>query len=250
MKTLIRQEFYKLIKQRGTQIFLVGIFAFQLLIAFCSKKYPKFISDKDAFINNYLAIFIVTFFIIAICSTIISKERQFGTLRSLLYREFSYIQIITSKIITILTFTIGVFLDVSIVSLIFKFIFANKFELTQKLWKTWLLNNLNQFLTLLFLMSLVILLGMLINNSNLALIIGTIGYFVINVFNQLLLTLVAKFNWLKWNPLNMMNLGQQIQSHSFHQLTQLSLPQISIGYIIYISIFIILTIYSFRKKSV
>ena len=250
MRTLIRQESYKLMKQRSTQIFLIGLFLFQLLVVFCSKKYPKFLSDKDAFLNNYMAIILITFFIIAICSTVITKERQFGTLRSLLYRKFSYIQIITSKIVTLLTFTILLFVGNSLISLVFKFIFANNLDLTHKIWKTWLLTNLNNFLTLLFLMSLVILLGTLLNSSNLALMIGIIGYFVINVFNQMLLALIAKFDWLKWNPLNMMNLGEQIQSHGFHQMTQLSLTQISIGYAIYIAIFIILAIYSFCKKSV
>ncbi|GAB5055968.1 hypothetical protein COSHB9_03550 [Companilactobacillus alimentarius] len=138
----------------------------------------------------------------------------------------------------------------SVVSLGFKFIFANKLDLTKAVWKAWLLTSLNNFLTLIFLMSLVILLGTLINNSNLALMTGLIGYFVINIFNQLLLGLISKFNWLKWNPLNMMNLGEQIQNHDLHQLTQLSLTQISVGYILYMSIFIILAIYSFCKKSI
>ncbi|MDT6951390.1 ABC transporter permease subunit [Companilactobacillus alimentarius] len=250
MRTLIRQESYKYIKQRGTQIFLIGLFIFQLLIVFCSQRYPKVISNKDAFLNNYLSDFLITFFFISISSTIISKERQFGTLRSLLYRNFSYIQIIISKIITMLIFTIIIFLSSSVVSLGFKFIFANKLDLTKAVWKAWLLTSLNNFLTLIFLMSLVILLGTLINNSNLALMTGLIGYFVINVFNQLLLGLISKFNWLKWNPLNMMNLGEQIQNHDLHQLTQLSLTQISVGYILYMSIFIILAIYSFCKKSI
>ncbi|HIY93991.1 ABC transporter permease [Companilactobacillus sp. HBUAS56275] len=250
MITLIRQESYKLLKQRGTQIFLAGLFIFQLFVVFMSKKYPKFMNDKDAFLNNYLAIVPITFFIIAICSTVITQERQFGTLRSLLYRKYSYIQVITSKIVTLVGFTIALFVGNALVSLLFKFIFANKVELTHKIMKTWLLTNLNDFLTLFFLMGLVILLGTLINNSNLALIIGIGGYFVINVFNQILLALVAKFDWLKWNPLNMMNLGEQIQSHSLHQMTQLSMTQISIGYVIYVSLFIILAVYSFCKKSV
>ncbi|WP_334351573.1 ABC transporter permease [Companilactobacillus sp. HBUAS56257] len=250
MITLIRQEFYKLCKQRSTQLFLIVLFAFQLFFAVISMKYPKFYSPKDAFTSNYFASAPILFFMIAICSMLITKERQFGTLRSLLYRKFSYVQVILSKIITLILFTISTVICSSVVSVIFKFIFANKVDLTEKIWKNFLLTNLNDFLTLLFLISLVILLGTLVNSSNLALTIGIIGYFVLNVFNQLLFALVAKFEWLKWNPLNMMNLGAQIQTNSYHQLTHLTMTQISVGYVVYVLVFLCLAVYSFRKKSV
>lgn len=248
MKTLIRQEMYKLIKQRSNKIFFIGLFVFQLLVALCSVKYPKFLAAKDAFRTSYLAFIPITF--IGICSTLITKEHQYGTLRSLLYRRFSYVQVIISKIISMMTFTIVIFLSSSIVSLIFKFIFFSHLTLTKKMLEDWLLKDFNQFLTLVFLMSLVILLSTLINNSNLALTIGIVGYFVVNVFNQMLLMLVAKFDWLKWNPLNMMNFGEQLQNSDFHKLTQLSLPQISIGYVVYVVLFIGLAVYSFCKKAV
>lgn len=77
----------------------------------------------------------------------------------------------------------------------------------------------NNFLSAIFLMSLVILLGMIINNSNFPLTTDIIGYLAINIFNQILLFLVAKFNWLKWNPLNMMNLGARLQNHNLHKMT-------------------------------
>lgn len=250
MTSLVKQEFYKLNKKRSTQIFLVLILAFQLIIAFCSSRYPKFISVKDTFINTEFVYIPIIFFYIAICSGDITSERQYGTLKSLLYRQFSFNQVLFSKIIVLLSHMISVYLISSLFNLLLKLTFLSKFSLTGKIWKIWFLTNISQVLTLIFLMSLVILLSTLLNNSNLAIITGIIGYFAINVFNQFLLYLISKFHWLKWNPLNMMNLGDQLQNHHLQSLTRLSITELSIGYTVYILLFVSLAFLSFRKREI
>lgn len=250
MSILVKQEYYKIIKQRSNLFFLIGMFILQIAIAAYTLKYSQFLSTKDAFVNNYFAYLPTIFFFIAICSTSITKERQYGTLRSLLYRQYSYNQVLLSKIIALVTYTIFIFLISSVFSVILKLTLFHNLTLTKTIWKNFALTNLSQFLTLLFLMSFVILLGTFFNNSNLALTTGIIGYFAINIFNQLFLYLVIKFKWLKWNPLNMMNLGSQLQDNRLHKLTQLSLPELSIGYSLYIVLFLALALYSFRKRNV
>lgn len=250
MLTLLKQEFYKVNKQRSTKVFFILLLVLQVTVAFYSSKYPKFLSPIDTFTNSSFTYVPIIFFYIAICSTSITKERQYGTLRSILYRQFSFDQVLLSKIMSLFIQIIMTFCATSIISLILKFIFFNKLTLTNKDWQNWVLTNFNQFLTLIFLTSLVILLSTLLNNSNLAIIIGIIGYFAINIFNQLLLYLIAKFHWLKWNPLNMMNLGEQLQNSHLHNLTRLTLPEISIGYTIYILLFLGLAFYCFRKREI
>jgi len=250
MTTLLKQEYYKLRKQRSNAIFIIGVLVLQIITALYSLKYPQVIAPKDLFMNSFFAYPPVILFFIAISSTSITKERQFGTLRALLYRKFSYTQVLISKVISLVSYALFSLLLTSIFSIILKFLLFRDFSITKSIWKQFLLTSLDQFLTLIFLMSLVILLGTIINNSNFALTTGIIGYFAINIFNQILLFLVAKFNWLKWNPLNMMNLGAQLQNHNLHKMTQLSLPVLSIGYTFYILLFLGLALYSFRKRNV
>lgn len=250
MGILTKQEFYKLSKQRSNQFFIIGSILLQFVVALYALKYYKFLSFKEAFTNNYFAYIPTIFFFIAICSTTITNERQYGTLKSLLYRKFSYNQVLLSKIFTLFSYMFLTYLLNSIISLLLKFTLFNKFNLTQSILKSWLLTNFSQFLTLIFLSSLVLLLGTILHSSNLAITLGIIGYFVVNIFNQLLLYLIANYTWLKWSPFNMLNLGDQLQNNRLYQVTKLTLQELSFGYVLYVLLFLLLTFYAFRKHSV
>ncbi len=61
---------------------------------------------------------------------------------------------------------------------------------------------------------------------------------------------LEKIDWLKWNPINMMNIMLQTVEKGFSKSTKLELHELFIGNIAYISIFLILVVFIFKKKNI
>ncbi|GAV17059.1 ABC transporter permease protein [Lacticaseibacillus paracasei] len=257
MLTLIRQEIYKLIKKPSFLVFWIGLTTCQVVVASCALRYPKVLRPQSAFLNSFYAPIVIMFYMIAVGSTQLSSEIQFGTLKSLLYRRYSSTKILISKWLTLLLCAVTAYVGSLIVSLILKaLLLNNRFSLNEsitqhgKIWQAWLLTNISSFLTMLFLMSFVFLLATLFVNSTPAIITGVSTYFVALIFNQLMFMMIDKSPWLKWNPINMMNLGEQLSDSKMSNLTHLSFNQLTIGYLVYIVGFLSIGILIFKRKSI
>ena len=61
--------------------------------------------------------------------------------------------------------------------------------------------------------------------------------------------MIAQNEWIKWNPVNMMNLGNQLQNSELTKLTRLPLSQISLGYMIYAAAFLALSLVVFKYRN-
>lgn len=72
-----------------------------------------------------------------------------------------------------------------------------------------------------------------------------------SIISGILFAIINKWEWLKWNPINMMNIQiQVIDNKTFKELTKLELHELFIGNIVYILIFLILVVWIFKKKNV
>ncbi len=61
--------------------------------------------------------------------------------------------------------------------------------------------------------------------------------------------MIKQHEWIKWNPVNMMNLGNQLQNAELSKLTRLPLSQISLGYLIYAAAFLALSLVVFKYRN-
>ncbi|MCY7264611.1 ABC transporter permease, partial [Pseudomonas protegens] len=81
--------------------------------------------------------------------------------------------------------------------------------------------------------------------------IGIIFYFAISIVSGILFALINQWEWLKWLPINMLNLSSQIiDNDMMKSFTKLELHELFIGNIVYIVIFLVLVIFVFKKKNV
>ena len=97
MITLLKQEIYKLMKRPSLVVFIILLFCFQLAVALIAMKYPNLLNIKATFVSNFFAPVLIVFYMIAVGSTQLSSEIQYGTLKTLLYRQYSFAQILLSK---------------------------------------------------------------------------------------------------------------------------------------------------------
>ncbi|MCD0434414.1 ABC transporter permease [Lacticaseibacillus paracasei subsp. paracasei] len=256
MVTLVKQESYKLVKRPSLFVFWFGLTLFQVAIAVYLLTHPNASNPSSLFINSFYAPVLIVFYMLALTSTQLSSELQYGTLKSLLYRRYSSSKILASKWVTLLLCTLVLYASSLIMSLCLAItVFNGKIDLVakgikgQQVWQIWLMNNISLFLTLIFILSFVCLLATLFENSTPAIIIGLSTYFIVSIFNQLMFMMIKQHEWIKWNPVNMMNLGNQLQNAELSKLTRLPLSQISLGYLIYAAAFFALSLVVFKYRN-
>ena len=106
------------------------------------------------------------------------------------------------------------------------------------------------FIGLWLILTLVLLLATLFKNATVAVSVGIIGYFASSIVASLMFMLIAKWEWLKWNPINMLNLSSQVVDSSYKVLTKLSVEQLVWGNLGYIVVFLFFGYLIFKKRNV
>lgn len=100
-------------------------------------------------------------------------------------------------------------------------------------------------------LNLTLLISCLLKSPGVSIAVGIVFYFASSVISGILFAAINQWEWLKWNPINMMNLSTQVLDNEvFKEMTKLELHELYIGNIIYIIIFLALVIYAFKKKNV
>ncbi|EHO52366.1 ABC transporter permease [Lentilactobacillus kisonensis] len=257
MITLVKQEMYKLGHKKSTWAVSVALLVIMTIFAVLSKTHPKYWGQKDMFVTMYTGGSWVVLFLIAACSSIIAMEFQYGTIKELLYRKYYRGEILVSKWITMLIYSIYFYLITFVYSLLLKVVLYNgSFKLSdtyannQSIIQSQFLSLIGQFVSVWLVLSLVLLLANIFKSTAAAISIGIIGYFALSVVSGLMFVLMQKWNWLKWNPLNMMNLPAQLTSDTYHKMTLLSTPEMVCGSLVYTAIFMAISYVVFKRRSV
>ncbi|HFD3535142.1 TPA: ABC transporter permease, partial [Enterococcus faecium] len=113
----------------------------------------------------------IVFIMIAAASTIISMEAQYGTLKNLLYRKYSRGEILVSKWITLVIYSVYLYLLAIIVTVLMKLIlfpsisFTEKVSTGQTLIQSLFTYTLGSYIGLWLILSLVLMIACFINSS-------------------------------------------------------------------------------------
>lgn len=257
MVTLIKQELFKMFKKKSSIIIPILIFVLMVGLAIFSKNYPNIMDSKSLFKQGYTSFSWIFFLMIIQASTIITMEFHYGTIKNLLYRNYSRTSIITSKTISLVIYSLIIFLISIVISLILNLTFFSDVNILKEssdnlsLLQDMLLTALGNYIGMWLLLSLTLLISCIFKNSGVSIAIGIIFYFAISIVSGILFSLITQWEWLKWLPINMLNLSSQIiDNDAIKSLTKLELHEIFIGNIVYIVIFLVLLIFVFKKKNV
>ncbi|GAF36465.1 ABC transporter permease [Lentilactobacillus farraginis] len=259
MNTLLWQESFKLLKKKSTYWVSIMLAGIVLGFALLSRLYPKVFPAKMFFTSSFGATTWVVFVMIAACATSLSMEFQYGTIKEIIYQQYSRSTILISKWLIMLVYSLYLYLMTGIAALLGKLLFVNsKFSLTdigvythhQTVLQQWFTNMGSNFVTLWFVLSLVFLFATLFKTSTTAVTVGIVTFFAFNVVSTLMFQLIAKFNWLKWNPFNFMNYANQVQDSTRDALTKLSDTQLLVGSLSYTALFLGIGFLFFRRRNV
>ncbi|MCH4163677.1 MAG: ABC transporter permease [Lentilactobacillus diolivorans] len=259
MRTLLRQEGFKLLKKKSTYLVTLVIIIIILGQAFLGKIYPKAIPVKMFFTSSFGATTMVVFVLIAASATSLSMEFQYGTIKELIYQQYSRSTILLSKWLIMFAYSLYLYIMTGIVALIGKVIFANnKFALGDNdiysnhltFLQQWLSQMGSSFITLWLVLSVVFLFATLFKSSTVAVTAGIVGFFALNAIGILMFKVIDKFHWFRWNPFNFLNYANQVTDPARQALTKLTNNQLLIGSLIYTVIFFGIGLTFFRKRNV
>ncbi|CAC9388777.1 ABC transporter permease [Staphylococcus aureus] len=250
MGTLIKQECFKLFKKKST--FIAPIVFILLMVAqgYIATKYNEIFTPQESFTSAYNGFSWFAFLLIIQASTIISMEFHYGTIKNLLYREYSRTTMIVSKIITLFIISLIYFVITIIASIVIGSLFFNDLNIFESSGNQLLLVSLGTFVGVWLVLSLTLLLSSATNSTGVAIAVGIVFYFASSILAVIQTALLEKIDWLKWNPINMMNIMLQTVEKGFSKSTKLELHELFIGNIAYISIFLILVVFIFKKKNI
>lgn len=256
MGTLIKQECFKLCKKKSTFIIPIIVILLMVIQAIISKNYDDVFSPQSSIESAFSGFSWFIFLLIIQASTIISMEFYHGTIKNLLYRKYTRTNIIISKIITLVIFSLLYFIISIIVGFILWAIFFNDINLLESkgdelsLLIKMLLTGLGTYVGTWLVLSVTLLISCAMKSPGVSIAVGIVFYFATSILSGILTIIVDKWEWLKWNPISMMNIMIQIVDKSMKKYTKLELHELFIGNIVYIVIFLILVVFVFKKKNV
>ena len=256
MGTLIKQECFKLCKKKSTFIIPLIIILLMVVQAIISKNYDDVFSPQSSIESAFSGFSWFIFLLIIQASTIISMEFYHGTIKNLLYRKYTRTNIIISKIITLVIFSLLYFIISIVVGFILWAIFFNDINLLESkgdelsLLSKMLLTGLGTYVGTWLVLSVTLLISCAMKSPGVSIAVGIVFYFATSILSGILTIIVDKWEWLKWNPISMMNIMVQIVDKEMKKFTKLELHELFIGNIVYIIIFLILVVFVFKKKNV
>jgi len=256
MGTLIKQECFKLCKKKSTFIIPIIVILLMVVQAIISKNYDDVFSPQSSIESAFSGFSWFIFLLIIQASTIISMEFYHGTIKNLLYRKYTRTSIIISKIITLILFSLLYFIISIVVGIILWAIFFNDINLLESkgdalsLLSKMLLTGLGTYVGTWLVLSITLLISCAMKSPGVSIAVGIVFYFATSILSGILTIIVGKWEWLKWNPISMMNIMVQIIDKEMKKFTKLELHELFIGNIVYIIIFLILVVFVFKKKNV
>ncbi|MDK9844807.1 ABC transporter permease [Staphylococcus equorum] len=257
MVTLVKQELFKMFKKKSSIIIPILIFILMIGLAILSKSYPDIMGSQSLFKQGFSSFSWLFFLMIIQASTIITMEFHYGTIKNLLYRNYSRTSIIISKFMALFIYSLIIFVISMIITIIINLTMFSDVNILKQtgdnlsLLQEMLLTGLGSYVGMWLLLSLTLLISCIFKSPGVSIAIGIIFYFAISIVSGILFALINQWEWLKWLPINMLNLSSQIiDNDMMKSFTKLELHELFIGNIVYIVIFLVLVIFVFKKKNV
>lgn len=211
------------------------------------------------FFSHFGSIYVLaTLLAVVVASTIIASEFSSGTIKLLLVRPYSRAQILLSKYIVTILYSLLTSMVMAISAFAASFLLPHQglnLPLSADLGSKTALTVASQlFASNLLLMVLYITIAFffsaVIRSQALAIGVGMGILFSGSILGQILPGIIAKYDWLKWVIFNMLGLNNQVIDSAYQVGGNLSVPVTIVGIIVYIVLIFSATLAIFAKRDV
>lgn len=267
MSVLIQNEWIKLIKKKSSWIMwlllIAMTFGITLLVRSTTKSHSGEVMMKanDLFANLTEMTSFLNLFVVVVAASIVAEEFSRGTIKFLLIRPFSRSQILFSKFVVCLIYSmIG-----TIILYLSSLVFANLLLQSQSPfavvkgyhgWNALMVAGAYagaNLLLLLMYIAITLFISAAIRSQSLAVGVGLGVLFGSSIINSFLNVVIPELEWLKWNPFNMLNIKNTIMENSDVQNSYpayLNFWQMAGGILVYSLIIYLVMQFLFKKRDV
>lgn len=252
MKNSLKAESFKFAHQR---IAPLGILILVLLMSYSALTNQI---DPVQIIFEFGAVQWIPIIIIAVSSAFFAMEYQYNTILMLLYKQTSKWEIYISKLIVIWLYSVVLIIIAALYTFLLKTILAND----QYLWsmaiykqQTLLGLTINSIwgtlIYSLFIITLAFLLIIIIKLNAVVISIGLIfGFLGAGISIAFMNTFKHLIGVIRWNPLNMIFITQQLANPPYIKVSHLNNKEIIIGTLLYAVIFTVIGYKLFKKRRI
>lgn len=251
MKQLIKQEVFKQYKQKNF-IFhgLLIIISTTAVAMFIKYSQSTIFSLTDLLPTLFGAAGLIVFCLVYQASQIISMEFRYGSIKILLTQGYHHHQVMASKLVILFAYTLYLYGLAFGMTLLLKGILFSDIPVGDIL-EGLMLNTLGSMIASWLFVSIVLLVACLVKNDAIASLAGVIVYFLGSMFAGIQFSIIQSYSWLRWNPLNMLNLNNQLTNYEgMHSLTKLSNGLLIFGNSIYVILFLGIAYVAFKKRKI
>jgi ABC-2 type transport system permease protein len=264
MLTLVKNEWIKVTKKMSTWIMLALLVIFTFGITYIVRLGAPTTKANELFMSLSEMTSFLNLFVVIIAASAVAEEFSRGTIKFLLIRPFSRSQILAAKAINTLLFA----LLGTLVLFISSFLASNLFLVGESPFAATDFNQLpaitvalvyaaTNMLLILFYIALTLFISAVIRSQSLAVGLGVSMLFGSSIINSIMLFAIEKYDWLKWNPFNFMNIKNSIpkllQNTNMQDMMVspgLTYWEMTIGILLYSLLIYFLTNWLFNKRDV
>ncbi|MBM7688016.1 hypothetical protein BCR24_00725 [Enterococcus ureilyticus] len=224
MSILIKNEWIKLIKKKSAWIMWLLLVAMTFALTFLVRTTAKSESGEvmmkanDLFASLTEMTSFLNLFIVVVAASIVAEEFSRGTIKFLLIRPFTRSQILFSKFVVCLIYALIGTVILYMTSLVSANLLLNSQSpfTVVKGYHGW--NALTvagayagaNLLLILLYVTITLFISAAIRSQSLAVGVGLGVLFGSSIINSFLNVVMAKYQWLRWNPFNMLSIKNTI----------------------------------------
>ena len=244
----IKFEILKLVRRKDTKVLMCALLTYYIGMIVLTIVAPSYFGSKFMLENSFSTLQFIPIVLIILSSDLISSEYQLGTIKSLIISSRSRLIIFISKIITffvtlLIFFSLIGLLDFVVGNIFFKKQFDYSVEKAMDLW------ILGSIVEMLMLGALVFLLSIVSKNAAIPVSVGVLMYLLAGLVDGMNFNLISKMNFLKWNPINLLNFKAQLIDATMQKHTHLSLSSLILGILCYSILFFATSCILFQQKD-
>lgn len=252
MKINLSHEFYKFAHRKIPLYGILILLALMLYTIGSSNEISRSLVSQGFGVGQWAIIIVI-----AISSDMIAMEWRNNTMATLLYKTSHRSILYIAKFIVLVVYSAILLVFGTIFSFIIKFLMiGSKYSWQDDyhghpLVNALFLNMGGTMIYLVFVIALSLMLILLIKNNATVIIIGlAIGFLGSDLSSLAMSAFPGLKSVLAWNPLNMINIITQLSNNEITKITYLTNLELIIANLVYDTVFFLIGMLLFKKRSV
>lgn len=245
MIELLEIEIKKIFKRPQTRLILLLLCLLYAIVVITTKLFHTF-NVNFVIENSFSTLQFFPLVLIIFTTSSVAIEYQTGAIKNLVCNVQKRYKIVISKFLALVITSFFMYMSILVLNfLTAKFIFLA----TKKVIRYSCLWTIGSSIESVYLISFSLVLAFVFYNQAISVSLSVITYFLANLIDGSIFSMIKHFEIIKYNPINLFNFKMELVDPSFIKQTHLTMSNFLYLFIIYICINIVFSIFILSKKD-